>query len=97
MEYLADHFKPPSKHSLAVVSPTDSKMSADLPQQEEVIDLLDDDDGDSSNEKPSGNEGNEETAKTDFIDLSGSAEPKSDSGARPECIDLSRFDEPVTN
>ena len=87
---------------LKVVSPTDSKIAAvtdDSQQQKDVIDLLDvDGDDNASNEKPSHqeNKGNKETAKTDLIDLSGAVE-LSNSGARPECIDLSRIDEPVTN
>jgi len=95
---ITDDLRPPSNHS-SVVSPTDSKMAAtteDSQQQKKVIDLLDDDgDGHASNEKPSGNEGNKETEKADFIDLSGLVE--SNSGAQPECIDLSRIDEPVVN
>ena len=93
---ITDDLKPTS-HS-KVVSPTDSKMAAtteDSQYQKQVIDLLDDDnDNNASNNKPSQQNG---SAKTDFIDLSGSAEPKSNSGAQPECIDLSQIDEPVTN
>lgn len=98
-----DNLRPPSNHS-TVVSPTDSKMTAttkDSQQQKQVADLLDvDGDNNASNEKPSHqeNEGNEESAKSYLIDLSEIVddEPPS-SGAQPECIDLSRIDEPVTN
>lgn len=102
-----DDLKLPSNHS-KVVSPTDSKMAAvtnDSQQQKQVVDLLDDDNDDVSNEKPSNAETSTELSdyhkqngrKTDFIDLSGSAEPESNSGAQPECIDLSRIDDSVTN
>ena len=97
----------PTSHS-KVVSPTDSKMAAvtdDSQQQKQVVDLLDDDDDDVSNEKPSNEETSTELSddqkqngkKTDFIDLSGPAEPESNSGAQFECIDLSQIDESVTS
>ena len=93
-----DDVKPPSKHSLAVVSPTDSKMAAvidDSQHQKQVIDLLDDGDDDSSNEKPI--QEKNKTAKSDLIDLSGSADEPMSNSAQPECIDLSQIDEPVAN
>ena len=46
--------------------------------------------------KQSIKEGNKD-ATSDLIDLSGPAEPKSNSVAQLECIDLSQINEPVTN